>query len=150
MNSLGPVLLLVVLGWAAPGLVNGAQAGKSPGSKGGSAHAEEPAKIEGVEIPRGDGFLGIQIVNSTFKLSFYDAEKKPVVPDVERAALRWDPKYKVGEERVVLNVSADGKSLSSPQNIRPPYLFKLYMTLVRDAAPGTPPINETMVVDFRQ
>jgi len=26
----------------------------------------------------------------------------------------------------------------------------LYMTLVRDAAPGTPPINETMVVDFRQ
>jgi len=150
MKSLGPVVLFVALGWVIPGLVSGAQVGKNPGSKGGSAQAEEPAKIEGMEIPRGDGFLGLQIVDSTFKLSFYDAEKKPVVPDVDRAALRWDPKYKVGEERVVLNLSADGKSLSSPKNIRPPYLFKLYMTLVRDAASGTSPVNETIVVDFRQ
>ena len=150
MKSLGPVFLFVALGCWVPGMASGAQTGKSPGSKSGSAQAEEPAKIEGMEIPRGTGFLGLQIVDSTFKLSFYDAEKKPVPPDVDRAALRWDPKYKVGEERVVLNLSADGKSLSSPKNIRPPYLFKVYMTLVREAAPGTPPVNETMVVDFRQ
>ena len=150
MKSLGQVILFVALGWIVPGLASGAQPGKSPGSKGSKAQVEEPAKIEGMQISRGSGFLGIQIVDSTFKLSFYDAEKKPVSPDVDRAALRWDPKYKVGEERVILNLAADGKSLSSPKTIRPPYLFKLYITLVRDAAAGSPPVSETMVVDFRQ
>lgn len=119
-------------------------------AKAGAKKDEKPGKIEGIEIPRGEGFLGIQIVDSTFKLTFYDAKKKPVAADVDRAALRWDPKYKVGEERVVLTRSDDGKSLSSPKNIRPPYNFKLFITLIRDAAEGRPPLNETFTVDFRQ
>lgn len=144
------VLSLAVMLATAAG--NGAESTKtkskaSPAAKGKTG--EKPV-IEGVEIPRGDGFLGIRIVDSTFQLSFYNSEKKPVPADVDRAALRWDPKYKVGEERVVLNPSADGKSLVSPKAIRPPYLFKLYITLVREAAPGRTPLNETIVVDFRQ
>lgn len=112
---------------------------------------EKVAKIEGVEIPRGEkGFLGIQIVDSAFKLSFYDEKKKPIAPDVDRAALRWDPKYKVGEERLVLTLGGDGKSLGSPKNIRPPYNFKLFITLVKDATEGQSPLNETHVIDFRQ
>jgi hypothetical protein len=134
----------------------GSEAKPSPGATGGATKAggkqeEKAAKIEGVEIARGEkGFLGIQIVDSTFKLSFYDEKKKPVAPDVDRAALRWDPKYKVGEERVVLTPGDDGKSLSSPKNIRPPYNFKLFVTLVKEATEGQSPSSETHVIDFRQ
>ncbi len=136
---------------AAP-VVNAAEGIKAKGKVTPAAKGkkEEKPVIEGMAIPRGTGFLGIRIVDSTFQLSFYNSEKKPIPVDVDRAALRWDPKYKVGEERVVLNPSADGKSLVSPKNIRPPYLFKLYITLVREAAPDRAPLNETFIVDFRQ
>ena len=114
------------------------------------AKTEEPAPIEGIVVSRGAlGFLGVQIVNSTFKISFYDVKRKPAKADVVRAALRWDPKYKVGQERVVLNLSEDGKSLTSPKNIRPPYLFKLFITLLKDAAEGEEAAGETHVIDFR-
>lgn len=120
-------------------------------TKTGAKKDEKPAKIEGIEIPRGPkGYMGIEIVNATFKLSFYDTNKKPVAPDVDRAALRWDPKYKVGEERVVLVPAGDAKALTSPKNIRPPYHFKLFITLLKDAAEGQPPVNETFTIDFRQ
>lgn len=116
-----------------------------------SAKKEEP-KIEGLEIPRGGdrGFLGLQMVNSTFKLSFYDKAKKPMNVDAARAVVRWDPKYKVGQDRVVLNPSDDGKSLTSPKNIRPPHQFKLFITLLKSAAEDAEPTaGETFVVDFK-
>ena len=113
--------------------------------------AEEPEKIKGIEIPRGTkGFLGIQIVDSTFRLSFYDEKKKPIPADMDRAALRWDPKYKVGEDRVVLTKNEDGKTLSSLKNIRPPYNFKLFITLLKDATDSAPSSTESFTIDFRQ
>jgi len=132
-----------------------------PGAKGGSGadakasgatkteKKEEEGKIEGLVIPRGKGFMGLQVVSSVFKLTFYDEKKKPVAPDVDRAALRWDPRYKIGEERTVLLPGGDGKSLTSEKNIRPPYNFKLFMTLIKETD-GQPPVNETFTVDFRQ
>jgi hypothetical protein len=111
---------------------------------------EPPAKIAGLEISRGaKGFLGLELVEGTFKLSFYDVKKKLVVPDVARAALRWDVKYKVGPERSVLNPSGDGKSLSSPKTVRPPYAFKLFITLLKEAAEGEDAAGESFTVDFR-
>jgi len=112
--------------------------------------AEKEYKIEGVEVPRGArGFLGVQIVSGAFKISFYDSKKKPIPADVNRALLRWDPKYKVGQERLVLTASEDGKSLTSPKPIRPPYLFKLFITLTKDASETAEPVGETYVIDFR-
>jgi hypothetical protein len=112
--------------------------------------AKKEPKIDGIEVPRGElGFLGVEIVNGTFKISFYDKKKKPIAADVMRAVLRWDPKYKVGQERVVLNLSDDGKSLSSPKTIRPPYSFKLFITLLKDATETADPVGETHVIDFR-
>lgn len=114
-----------------------------------ASKAEAP-KIDGMEVARaGGGFLGVQIVGATFKISFYDAQKKPVAPDVARAALRWDPKYKVGKESVVLNLSEDQKSLSSPRNIRPPYQFKLFITLLKETSASEEAAGETLVIDFR-
>ncbi|MBL9201829.1 MAG: hypothetical protein JNL39_15065 [Opitutaceae bacterium] len=140
-----------------PGVVRAALAEAAPAKKGdaakkGEGKAPEPAKIEGMEVARrGGGYLGVAMVGGTFKISFYDAKKKPVTADVARAVLRWDPKYKVGSERVVLNRTEDGKALASPRNIRPPYLFKLYITLLKDAAEGevAEGAGETHVIDFR-
>ena len=132
---------------AAPG--KAAPGKKAPG-KDGKAE-EEPAVIEGMEIPRAaGGFLGLQIVNGTFKMTFYDAEKKPVPADAARAVLRWDAKYKVGQERVILN-PGEPNTLSSPRAIRPPYTFKLFITLIKDAAAegAENPVGESYVIDFR-
>lgn len=123
-----------------------APAAKAPAAK--TVKKEEPPKIEGITIPRGKNFLGIQIVNGTFKLSFYDEKKKPIPADVPRAVLRWDPKYKVGKERLLLGPGEDGKSLTSPKNIRPPYNFKLYITLLKEALEAEDPAGETFVIDF--
>ncbi|MDO8540137.1 MAG: hypothetical protein Q7S40_06800 [Opitutaceae bacterium] len=114
------------------------------------AKKDEPGKIEGLEVSRGDkGFLGVQVVDGRFKLNFYDMKKKPAKPDVVRAVLRWDPKYKVGMERVVLNPGAEN-SLTAERFIRPPYNFKLFITLLKDAAGGEDPVGESYTIDFRQ
>ena len=124
---------------------------KSAKKKAGSEEKKEKEpEIKGVVVPRGEkGFLGVEIVGGGFKITFYDEKKKPRQPDVDRAALRWDAKYKIGQERLVLNPDADGKSLSNPRTIRPPYHFKLFITLVRDATETEKPVNETHVIDFR-
>ncbi len=107
---------------------------------------EEMGKIEGIEIPRGGGFLGIQLVNGTFKLAFYNAKKKPVAPDVDRANLRWTVKTESLPERVVLN--ADGAALTSPKIVKPPYTFNLSITLVKGEGDGAS--TENFSVDFHQ
>jgi hypothetical protein len=113
---------------------------------------EEPGKIEGVEISRGaKGFMGIRVVDGVFRLTFYDAKKKPRAPDVARAMLRWPVNYKGGDERTVLNPGGDANSLTSAKVVRPPLTFKLYITLL--AAEGSEEAgtgSETFVVDFRQ
>ena len=132
-----------------------AQKAKMKGAQKAAAKSEEAAKkeepkIEGVVVPRGEkGFLGVQIVNGGFKISFYDTKKKPVAADVSRAVLRWDPKYKVGQERLVLNPDGSGTALAAPKVIRPPYNFKLFITLLKEATEKEDAVGETHVIDFR-
>jgi hypothetical protein len=135
-----------------PGAAKSTPAPKAPPAGATKSKKEEKmGKIEGVEIARSSkGWLGIQIVDATFRLAFYDEKKKPVAADMDRAALRWDPKYKVGEDRVVLTPSDDGKALVSARNIRPPYNFKLFITLLKDAKGNQPAATENYTIDFRQ
>jgi len=123
-------------------------AGKAPPAPP-AKKAPEP-KIEGMEISRGElGYLGVQMVGATFKINFYDKKKAPVAPDVVRALLRWDPKYKQGQERLVLNVGEDGKSLTAGRAVRPPYNFKLIITLIKKSETGEEKAIETHVIDFK-
>jgi hypothetical protein len=108
--------------------------------------ADEMGKITGIEIPRGSGFMGIELVNGTFKLSFYDAKKKPVAPDVDRAALKWTVKTQSLPERLVLN--RDGNALTSPKVIKPPYNFGLAITLFHGE--GEAAATESFAVAFGQ
>jgi hypothetical protein len=108
-------------------------------------------KIDGLEIARGEhGFLGVKLEDSHFKVSFYNAKKEPVVGDVDRIALRWAVPYQPNPERAVLTSAGDGKSFSADKVIRPPYTFKLYLTLLKDPVPGEELVAETYAVDFAQ
>ena len=126
-----------------------AAAKKEPAKKADTKKKEEP-KIEGIVVARGEkGFIGVELVGGAFKITFYDKKKEKIAPDVARAALRWDAKYKLGQERLVLNPGSDGKSLSNPKTIRPPYNFKLFITLLKDASEAEEAVGETHVIDFR-
>lgn len=133
-----------------PGTAAKSPAAKDAAAKSGAKKEEPPGKIEGVEIPRGAGFLGLQVVAGTFKLTCYDAKKKPVAADFTRATVRWDAKHKVGDERAVLNPTGDGKSFGAPKPVRPPYNFKVFLTLLTEGADGQTTATETFTVDFRQ
>jgi hypothetical protein len=145
------LLLLVILALGFAQLPAQTAKPAAPGKA--DAKKAEP-KIDGIEILRPNGaFLGLTLDGGTFKLSFYDEKKKPVKPDITRAAARWNPNYKQGSERIILNLSADGKSLVGSKPVRPPYAFKLYLTLLKPSA-GTASesgeqASESYVVDFR-
>lgn len=109
---------------------------------------KEPV-IPGLTINRktGGGYLGLEIVGGVFKLSFYDQAKKPLAVDFPRALLRWDVTYKNVPERLILSAGADGRHLTSPRTVRPPYNFQLFITLISD---DTAKESETYVLRFRQ
>lgn len=146
------LLLLVIL---AVGFVQmPAQTAKPTTPAKAEAKKEAEPKIAGITITRPNGtFLGLALEGGTFKLSFYDAKKKPAAPDVTRAAARWNPNYKTGSERMILNLSADGKALVGSRPVRPPYTFKLYLTLLAPTSTpgseGAEQATESYVVDFR-
>ena len=104
------------------------------------AKQEETAKVEGeeaeptipgVSVKRAKGgYIGIAIDSNGVVLSFYDEKKKPVDCDVAQATVRWKPKSTIAEERRILNPSGDGKTLTSTTAVRPPFNFKLYLTLL--------------------
>ena len=117
-------------------------------STAGKAVEEEPT-IPGVNIARPDGsFLGVTIAEGTFKLSFFDSKKKPMHVDVSRALARWSPKNKIGGDLTVLNRGGDATSLGGGKPVRPPYFFKLYLTLLRGDGDDAQAV-ETYVVDFQ-
>ena len=110
---------------------------------------EEPmGKITGTELARPNGqFLGLALADGKFKLTFYDKKKKPTKVDVTRALFRWANVHGPGDNRAILN--PDGaNSLVGVQFVRPPYIFKVYVSLLQgdgDAAQ----VVESYVVDFR-
>jgi hypothetical protein len=110
---------------------------------------EGEGKIEGIEIKRGKGFMGIQVVNGNFKLTFYDEKKKPtpIPAEVARAVLRWNTGYQQKDERAILNPGEDGKSLTSTKTVKPPLNFKLHIVL-QPAGAAEESASESFVVDF--
>lgn len=149
------LLIAASLGVAAPLLAQGTapatppkpNVAKSADTKK-PAPPEEAPKIPGVVVSRPNGsFLGVLVEDGRFKISFYDAKKKPVPVDVSRASARWPVHYKVFDERTVLNPNGDGTALTSPKFVRPPYTFKLYLSLFGE---GNDQAVEQYVIDFRQ
>lgn len=120
------------------------------------AKQEETAKAEGAEaeivLPgtvvqrKDETYVSITVENNAFKIAFYDAKKKQQAPDVARAAIRWEPKNKKGDERRILNPAGDGMTLVSPPPVLPPYNFRIFVTLLNAENEAV----ETFNTDFRQ
>lgn len=144
------LLLVLVFGAAELSAQTGAPAAPA---KADAKKAPEP-KIDGITVVRPNGtFLGVSLEGGTFKLSFYDKQKKKGKPDVPRAAARWNPSNKTGSDRIILNASADGLALVGSKPVRPPYVFKLYLTLLKSdpvaGSDGAEQATESYVIDFR-
>ena len=108
--------------------------------------AEEP-KIAGTEIKRADGtYLGLELSGGNFKLSFYDAKKMPMDPDVTRATARWPNTRGPGDNRTVLNPS--GRGLIGNKPVLPPFTFTVYITLLKEEG-GESKAVESFSVPFR-
>jgi hypothetical protein len=92
---------------------------------------EEPmGTINGITIARPNGtFLGLTLVEGKFTLTFYNKKKKPMPVDVTRGIARWPNVHGPGDNRTVLNPS--GNSLVGAQFVRGPYVFILFITLLK-------------------
>jgi len=135
-------LVLLILGLLAAAAPAASPVGKAAGKPG------ETPRIAGREIARpGKGFLGLEILAGNFRLTFHDESREAVPPDAARAVVRWTPASRPGSEFYALEPSADGKALTSPKNVRPPYQFRLVLSLF---AAGADAPFESHTVDFRQ
>jgi hypothetical protein len=136
---------------AAPAKTAPAKDAKKDPKKDAKKKEEEMGKIEGMEIPRpSGGYLGIRIVDGVWRLTFYNAKRKPIPPDVARVTLRWPAVYKAGDERTVLSPGGDANSMTSPKVVRPPLTFKLFITLLNPGGDGTDVAVENYTIDFHQ
>jgi hypothetical protein len=110
---------------AAPGTT-----AKTPVKKDDKKKVEEP-KIPGVTIARANGtYLGLEVVNADFKLSFYDKKKKLMAPDVTRASARWpNPRSVLGPNRTILN--SNGSALIGSKPVVPPFTFLVHLSLMQ-------------------
>jgi hypothetical protein len=116
---------------------------------------EKEGTVAGTAIHRANGgWLGVEVKDQNFWMTFYNAKKKPVAADAGAAVLWWSVQYQPNPERTELTSSSNPSVLASAYTVKPPYSFKLHITLLTDtdsgAAPagGTPPQPEGYVIDF--
>ena len=120
-----------------------------PGAKAKVEVKKEAApKIPGQTIARANGtFLGLEVVGGNFKLSFYDAKKKPMAVDVTRATARWpNPRSVTGPNRAVLNPS--GNALVGNKVVLPPFVFNVHLILLQGEGEASAAV-ESYDVAFR-
>ena len=146
-GATGPTITVTAPGKSAPAAAKKDDAKSAAAKKTPTPTAKKedpPAVVEGVAIVRPNGgFLGLRVVNNNFVLSFYDAKKKKIDPDVTRAAVRWPVKYQPGDEHAVLNLS--GKTLTSAKVVKPPLVFKVYLGLYNE---GSDKAVESYTIDY--
>lgn len=81
----------------------------------------------GVNIPRKEGgWINVEGSGTRFIVKFYDKEKKPVPPDVERGLARFNYAAK-NDTRAPLH--REGETLTTPATIRPPHNFQVILSL---------------------
>lgn len=107
--------------------------------------ADKEGTVAGTPIQRADGgWLGLELKDGTFQITFYNAKKKPVPADRSSAVLLWSVHYQPNPERTQLLPSSDPAVLSSPYPVKPPHTFNLHITLLKDGSPDV----ESYVIEF--
>lgn len=108
---------------------------------------EAEPKILGAVITRADGtFLGLEVVAGNFKLSFYDAKKKAIAPNVSQARATWPNPRGQGDLRTMLNLSEN--ALVGAKPVLPPYTYNVRLVLLQGTGEQQQ-VVESFVVPFR-
>ncbi len=124
--------------WAAP---------RAAVTKGKTETPEAEPKILGTVVTRADGtFLGLEVVAGNFKLSFYDAEKKAIAPNVSQARATWPNPRGQGNLRTMLNLSENALVGANP--VLPPYTYDVRLVLLQGTGEQQQ-VVESFVVPFR-
>ena len=124
--------------WAAP---------RTAVTQGETETPEAKPKILGTVVTRADGtFLGLEVVAGNFKLSFYDAEKKAIAPNVSQARATWPNPRGQGNLRTMLNLSEN--ALVGAKPVLPPYTYDVRLVLLQGTGEQQQ-VVESFVVPFR-
>jgi|HubBroStandDraft_1064217.scaffolds.fasta_scaffold263822_2 hypothetical protein len=92
---------------------------------------DKEGTIAGTAIKRDHGgWLGLELRDGNFRLTFYNDKKKPIAADRTSAVFRWPVHYQPNDERTELVGSDDPDVLASPYPVKPPYAFKLHIALL--------------------
>jgi hypothetical protein len=111
----------------------------------GTTDEDKEGTIAGVTVARPQGgFLGVELKDSTFQITFYNAKKHPIPADRTSAVLRWAVHYQPNDERTELVPTGDPDVLGNAYVVKPPYTIHLHVTLLG----GGPDEPETYLVDF--
>jgi hypothetical protein len=106
---------------------------------------DKEGTIAGTAVPREKGgFIGVELKDGTFRVTFYNEKKKPVPADKASAVLRWPVHYQPNNERTELLPTDDPAVLASDYPVKPPHTFKLHISLL---SPSTADV-ESYVIDF--
>jgi hypothetical protein len=113
----------------------------------GADDKDKEGTIQGIPIKRAaGGWLGLELKDSNFILTFYNAKKKPVAADRPSAVVWWSVHYQPNAERTELTGGGSPSVLASSYYVKEPHSFKLHMTLLETGSTDV----ETYVVDFSE
>jgi hypothetical protein len=108
---------------------------------------EKEGTIAGTPVQRTQGgWLGVAVVDRTFRMTFYDDKKNPVPADATSVVLRWPVHYQPNDERTELLPTDDPSVLASSYAVKGPLIFKLHITLLTASKPDA---AEVYTIDFR-
>jgi len=110
-----------------------------------SPEEEKEGTIAGTAIQRGEGWLGVEVKDGGFQLTFYNAKKHPMPADKASAVFWWPVHYQPNVERTELTATDNPAVLASSYHVKPPLSFKLHITLLGSDASSDP---ESFVIDF--
>ena len=102
---------------------------KSPASKTLSSAKKKEYELPktGKNIPRQkDGWINVEGSGRRFVIKFFDKEKKPVAPDVERGLALFNYAAK-NDTRAPLHL--EGDTLVTPATVKPPHNFLITLRL---------------------
>jgi hypothetical protein len=132
------LFLLAACSWAALAL-----AAEQPSAP--EKAAADLPPLDGVLVNRPNGvIMQVKMEDLALVLRFFDAEHKPVKPDVDGGLLRAIPSGRNPERRALVPTS-DGMGLTHGQPLRKPHVFKLHIALTRA---GSDEAVESYTVDY--
>ncbi len=111
----------------------------SPPKKAGSIKTAPVTKKEVYELPKSGvsiartegGWLNVEGNGTQIVVRFFDKDKKPIAPDVERGLARFNYAAK-NDTRAPLH--REGNTLVTPATVRPPHNFQIILSLFKGEA----------------